>query len=45
MKPVIVFVASFVVAAAGSTGAKVMLTKPHAAAGRLDEDRSRQHRS
>ena len=32
MKPVIVFVASFVVAAAGSTGAKVMLTKPHAAA-------------
>ena len=32
MKPAIVFVASFVVAAAGSTGAKVMLTKPHAAA-------------
>jgi flagellar motility protein MotE (MotC chaperone) len=33
MKPAIVFVASFVVAAAGSTGAKVMLTKPsHSAA-------------
>jgi hypothetical protein len=28
MKPIIAFVASFVVAAAGSTGAKVMLTKP-----------------
>jgi hypothetical protein len=28
MKPAIVFVAAFVVAAAGSTGAKVMLTKP-----------------
>ena len=33
MKPAIVFVAAFVVSAAGSTGAKVMLTKPtHAAA-------------
>ena len=33
MKPAIVFIASFVVAAAGSTGAKVMLTKPaHVAA-------------
>jgi MgtE-like protein len=28
MKPAIAFIASFVVAAAGSTGAKVMLTKP-----------------
>jgi hypothetical protein len=33
MKPAIVFVAAFAVSAAGSTGAKVMLTKPsHAAA-------------
>ena len=33
MKPAIVFVATFVVAAAGSTGAKLMLTKPsHSAA-------------
>jgi hypothetical protein len=33
MKPILVFVLAFVVAAAGGTGAKVMMTKPDAKAG------------